>query len=181
MLALLTRFDKAVHDRVMNPAFRFLESLFHCNRFQLIRIVSVMNIALLCLLKAIQALTGYVAIPDTTLTLIILAIGGSIVWHWRNLGRASEAFEDGTSDPLPPTLRSRREIIRFVRPIFSALIVPLVASFLFLVLKRAPIGDTTVLTTLCALIVFVEVHLWDADDLAPRDRLHLFKTKQRIS
>ncbi|KKW29668.1 MAG: hypothetical protein UY72_C0036G0010 [Candidatus Uhrbacteria bacterium GW2011_GWD2_52_7] len=178
VIAIVNALDAWIHKRVMNPVFAWMQRWLHVNRFDLLRYGLVVNVVLpaLVMLEAVHDVSigkssGIVMILITMLYVsdIVSAGFGNL---WSALKNASERFEHGQFTAAEPVLvnfcRGRTQM----RKIWTIFIY---AEFQYTLYPRY-VGEhwsSEVMYTLMMIGFWLFAHLYDSNDIDPRDRTYL--------
>ncbi len=181
---LLTAYDRFLHGKLMNPAFRWVQKLFHWNRFQLIRIFMIIATVFTILGTAAGFVTVFI---DHDHDLIVHCLNLSVYTLWRvvrfnphydGLKEASETFE-ATGHAVPAeNLIIFANVLKALRPSGNA--VSLLILLIFVILPPISFGRSVggLFMSIALMIFMIECHLWDIDDIDPKDREYLFEGKR---
>ncbi len=194
---MLEWLDTWIHAHLMNPAFVWLQKIFHWNRFQLIAWFSKASVVSKVIVTALLLLSlGTVRHADTLIVSIWLFASftyGGMAWaQWANFKRTrhfdllselSETFEQTGSYKLPTPFVLWAHEARRRRPTETGFCVFLLGLVLLNLLpdpKAVSIGSHVSFLLLFGyrLLPCIEDHLWDIDDIQPKDRLSLFEPQQ---
>lgn len=193
-MSWLERYDRWLHNRIMNPFFTWIQKLFHWNRLQLI-LWALRGIALGYLIQTAAALILAFTQPHDE-NWPIYPIGGFVflflgrgdmrraVILGRDLKKAAERFEENLSLRLSVELivyanktRASRPMISLTRTVFFCWIGVWILHDNWTTSGIAiALGVGMLLVPLSRL---VESHLWDVDDIDPKDRLSLFDPQRQ--
>jgi hypothetical protein len=192
---LLLLLDKVIHDQICNPIAGWLQRWLHVNRYHLLFAGGLSNVFLLwpshglgavmniqyygwtsfCVLQLVMA----VAVPPLVYGL------GSLREYFTALFSALRRFEDvGFGQPSDVLIRWARTAKR-LRPYLNlfALFDVFALWLIWLVpgtLNEWPFCFLLLHAEVASLCVFVfDLHMWDVDDLDPRDREYLFSPQER--
>ncbi|NBS41485.1 hypothetical protein EBS80_02390 [bacterium] len=185
---MLIRFDRFLHDRVFNPLVRLIQRRLHVNRYHVLFASEILSEALFFLTVVVGSLYRWVTKHDAFYALMFL-FGAWILHHTYSRGsfaRVIEAMRETAArfeergfakPPVELILLAVRR--RFDRPVWNVVSVAMIlirvaASLLGI---HADWLDM-MFTALFANFLFNK-HLWDVDDLDPRDREYLFQKQSQ--
>lgn len=184
-MSLAKQYDNWLHVHMMNPFFGWIQKLFHWNRFQLIHWfswVQVVGFAVITLLLCVELVR--IKIWTDALWVFVYTRSWFTGYQWMKifgpeLKKASQAYEAEKPVYLTPALVFYAHDRRHIRPAFAVI----VTFFLICLVLLLAHGVTRmlpqyVITTL-TVVVWAECHLWDIDDVQPKDRSFLLESKSQ--
>lgn len=177
MIDGLQRYDNWLHSKVMNPTYRWVQAWLHCNRFQLIQFMLIMQgLATVFYVYTISPNKGSPALKYGSILPIIGLLVIRVKRYWAALSQASIEFEEGLESRAIAYLLPNIRMALFGRTFglnFMAtgelIFLPLPAIGVYR-LDAWQLGMSALIATW-----FIEFHLWDADDLPPKDRKRLLR------
>jgi len=185
---MLIQLDRFLHERVFNPLALRMQAKFHVNRYHLLVVFGVLSILLNVIVMFIgsvaEAVTKHSVIDGLTAVstfvgIAILFSTGLVTNYLSALLEAARRFEERGFIVQPTALIHHAITCVMVRPYANVVVLALPLFALnealgwLLVQLGGPAQPLTALHIgrLAFAFCFVfEIHLWDAQDLDPRDR-----------
>lgn len=179
---MLIAFDRFIHGWIFNPVVRLIQAWFHVNRYHLLFVSEAAAAALYALIGCYLLVAGVLKFDPFYLGCGLLY--AFVVTDWVRTGRvaqrlnamkeAYERFEDRGFARPAATLVVLAADRKSSRPLMNLITVVFLIGDGVLWWRGISLGWFNGVMTVFFVTTWVNAHLWDVDDLDPRDREFLF-------
>ncbi len=187
---MLIQLDRILHERFFNPLVRLIQKWLHINRYHLLFGSEIASEVLFVVTMVLG--TGYwFLVYRRGFDVAVCAIGifgavdslrtGVAARRIAAMREAAAQFEERGFVVAPVELILLSRFRKTGRAYWNVVYLSMIASLVFLVALGANVDWVNV--AFCASFAnrLFNVHLWDVDDLDPRDRERLFRKEPQPS
>lgn len=179
---MLIAFDRFVHRRLFNPVFLLVQKWFHVSRYHLLFAAETLVFMLFMLLGAFFLATGIFKADPLALLVgimyVVITVGvvqtGLMARRLTALKEVYERFEERGFARPAVTLIALAADRKSSRLLTNPMVLCVWITSAIILASGKSLEPLMVAIVAYLSVTCVDEHLWDADDLDPRDREYLF-------
>ncbi len=185
---MLIRFDRFLHGRVFNPLVRLIQRHLHVNRYHILFVSEILQDVLFVTTIVLGSLYRFATTHDPFFVAMFL-FGLWVVSSWYAYGSSTRVFEamretsarfEERGFAKPPVELIRLAVRRRAdRPFWNVVNVTMISVGIFLPFFGLHTDWLNVAFHLSFANYLFNAHLWDVDDLDPRDREYFLRTQMQ--